>query len=105
MLKCSAACVPVKKRKARALPPRILPGQNENHDRLFPLRDSNVTCLACPAIEVTLLGTKHASSASYVLWWKKAYACDRKAAIWPERRGTKSLAGGCSRFMGSGDHP
>src|SRR5258708_38808824 len=42
------------------------------------------------ALPISLLGTKHAPSASYVLWWMKAYACDREAAISPERRGTRS---------------
>lgn len=41
-----------------------------------------------PASTLTLLGTKHTSLASYVLWWKKAYAGSREAAISPERRGT-----------------
>src|SRR5881296_1356517 len=38
-----------------------------------------------PGLDITLMGTKHTSPASYVLWWKKAYAC--------------------SRFMAIGDHP
>ena len=41
-----------------------------------------------PGLDITLMGTKHTSPASYVLWWKKAYACSREAAISPERRGT-----------------
>jgi len=40
------------------------------------------------AWEITLLGTKQPSPASYVLWRKKRYAFNREAAISPERRGT-----------------
>jgi hypothetical protein len=56
--------------------------------RLIESPDSNVTQMSRPASKSTLPGTKHTPLASYVLWWKKAYACKREAAISPERRGT-----------------
>jgi hypothetical protein len=39
------------------------------------------------------------------MWWNLAYAGTVGTAISPKRRGTFSLAGGCSRNMGSGDQP
>jgi hypothetical protein len=50
-----------------------------------------------------LAGTKHPLLASYEMWWEKRYAWNKGTAISPWRRGTQSLAGGCSRIMGSGD--